>query len=199
MKKLFTSIIAISFYSVIFSLSLQAKPVYPVSTKADTTIDPKKNPGPVNLDKHPELITNAITGIKNGKIAYQTKSSITDTAIDVGKHPEIVKAIIKDPSHWAAILKVDKNSNDTLTVEGRNKQVIRDIIADLKKENIIKERSDIDSFLLTDSEFMINGKKADPSLFNKLSKKYIKAPGYKIYYGPEDMKGVGIFQKSDTL
>lgn len=196
MKKLITSIIALSLYSIIFSSSLCATPVHTFSTKADTTIDPKKNPGPVNLNKHPELITNAITDIKNGKIAYQAKA---DTAIDLGKHPEIVKALVKDPAHWAAILKIDKNSNDTLTVEGRNKQVIRDIIADLKDNNIIKERSDLDSFLLTDKEFIINGKKAEPSLFNKLSKKYIKAPGYRIYYGPEDMKGVGIFQKSDTL
>lgn len=199
MKKLIKSTIAIIICSFIFSVNLQAKPVHQIHNRADTTIDPKKNPGAIDLAKHPEVLAKVLADVKNGKIAYQSKNTNTDTALNLDKHPEIVKALIKDPAHWPVILKAYDKGNDTVTVTQKNKQVIRNIIADLVNKGIIKDRSDLNFFLLTNSELIVNGKKMEAELHDTLSKKYIKSPGYRIYYGPESFTGEGIFQKSDSL
>lgn len=199
MRTLIILIAAMGISTFAQSAKLRAVPASNrTSFKADTTIDPKKSPGPINLKKHPEVMRKVIADVKSGKIAYVAKSSYPDTTVDLSKHPELVKAIIKDPSKWATVLKVSR-ANDTSTVQGKNKQVIRDIIAVLINEGIVKERSEITSFLLSNDAFMLNGKKLSQSLHADLKAKYIKAPDYVVYYGNSEMKGNGIFQRADNL
>jgi len=164
---------------------------------AQSTNDPKNNPGPVDMKTHPELFANALARVKSGQISYHPKSNSGDTAIDLSKHPEIVKAIIKDPAHWSAILK--PGPNDTSSVQGKNKQVIRDIIAALIRHQIVKERSEIASFMLTGISLTVNGKEQDLALQQQLKTKYIPAPDYVIYYGNSEKTGKGIFQRADNL
>ena len=178
-----------SIYAVIICLALGGQ-AYAQSN------DPKTNPGPVDLKSHPELITNAVNGVKSGQIAYRPKNS-GDTVIDLAKHPEIVKAIIKDPAHWSAIIK--SGPNDTSTMQGKNKQVIRDIITALVQNNLVKDRSELKSFMLTSTTLTVNGKPQPAALQQQLKAKYIVAPDFVIYYGNSEKTGKGIFQRADNL
>jgi hypothetical protein len=152
---------------------------------AQHTNDPKTNPGPVDLKSHPD------------QISYHPKSNSGDTVIDLGKHPEIVKAIIKDPAHWSAILK--PGPNDTSTMQGKNKQVIRDIMTALIQNHVVKDRSGIKTFMLTNTTFTVNGKEQPTTLQKQLKAKYIVAPDYIVYYGNSEKTGKGIFQRADNL
>jgi hypothetical protein len=165
---------------------------------AQSTVDPMKTPGPVDLEKHPEIMAKVIGGIKDGKIAYHPTAEITDTALDLSKHPELVKAIIKNPANWPVLLKAYDHT-DSLSDLGRKRQVIRDIIAYLIREHIVKNRAGITSFLLTEEEFTVNGKKISEERHKFLKDQYIPEPGYKVYYGNSEMSGKGIFQRTDNL
>jgi hypothetical protein len=198
MKNLIKSIIAIIVCSFIFSRTVRAKAVCQVYSKADTTIDPKKNPGTIDLVKHPEVMAKVLDNVKSGKVRFEPKVT-TDTTLNLDKHPELVKALINDPAHWPAILKPYVHDNVDTATAGKNKQVIRDIIANLIAGGVVNERSDINFFLLTNNELIVNGKKMQADLHDALSKKYVKDAGFRIYYGPESFTGHGIFQKSDRL
>jgi len=198
MKNLIKSIIAVIVCCFIFNSALQAKPVCRVYSKVDTTIDPKKNPGTIDLAKHPEVMAKVLDNIKSGKVRFEPKST-SDTILNLDKHPELVKALINDPANWPAILKPYVTDKADTTTNGRNKQVIRDIMSNLIVEGVVKNRSEISFFLLTDKELIVNGKKMQADLQDALSKKYIKDAGYRVYYGPESFTGHGIFQKSDSL
>jgi len=184
--------------SFTISATLHAAPVYRIQSKADTTIDPKKNPGTIDLAKHPEVMAKVLADIKNGKVQFEPKAT-TDTALNLDKHPELVKALINDPANWPAILKPYVTDKVDTTTKGRNKQVIRDIMSNLIAKGVVKNRSEINFFLLTDKELIVNGKKMQADLRDALGKKYIKDAGYRVYYGPESFTGRGIFQKSDSL
>jgi hypothetical protein len=199
MKKLINLTIAVIICIFAGISGLRAATVNFNHVKFDTTVDPKKNPGPIDLNSHPEVMAKVQEEIKNGKIAFQIKQEGTDTTLDLSKHPELVRAIIKNPANWPIILKAYNTGNDTLTAQGRNKQVIRDIMAELIRKGIIKQRSDITSFLLTDKAFTLNGEQLPESLHQQLKAKYIKAPDYVVYYGNSEMKGKGIFQRADNL
>jgi hypothetical protein len=177
---------------------LQAKPHLSVNAKADTTVDPKKHPGSIDLDKHPEVMAKIQTALKNGKIAFSPKGERTDTALDLSKHPELVKAIIKNPANWPVILKA-YNQTDSVSDLGRKRQVIRDIINYLIRENIVKDRGSISSFLLTERQFTVNGKVLSEKRHSWLKEKYIPEAGYVVYYGNSEMTGKGIFQRTDNL
>lgn len=199
MKKLINLTGAVIIYVFTGVAGLRAATVHFNYAKSDTTLDPKKNPGPIDLDKHPGVMAKVQEDIKNGKIAFHTKGEGTDSTLDLSKHPELVKAIIKNPANWPVILKAYNTGNDTLTAQGRNKQVIRDIIAYLVREHIVKNRQEIDTFLLSDTEFTVNGKKLPEERHNYLKKHYILRPGYVVYYGNSEMTGDGIFQRPDNL
>ena len=162
------------------------------------TADPMKNPGPVDFEKHPEILVKVNENLKNGQIVYKTGEK-ADTALDLSKHPELVKAIIKNPANWPIILKAYDTANDSLTADGRNKQVIRDILAYLVRNNLIKARGDVSSFLLTNDSFSLNGKQLPEKFHATLKGKYIKTPDFVVYYGNSEMKGNGIFQRADNL
>lgn len=159
--------------------------------------DPKANPGPVDMKSHAELFAEALQRVKNGQIGYHPVQGKGDTAIDLGKHPEIVRAIIKDPAHWSAILK--PGPDDTTSQQGKNKQVIRDILAVLIQKHIVQDRSEVQSFLLTETSFTVNGKEQDAALQNQLKAKYISTPDFVVYYGNSEKTGKGIFQRRDNL
>ncbi|HWZ04436.1 MAG TPA: hypothetical protein VNX40_12555 [Mucilaginibacter sp.] len=172
---------------------------FTVYAQSGTATDPTKNPGPVDLGKHPEVMAKVNENLRTGKIAYRPTGENSDTTLDLSKHPELVKALINNPANWPIILKAYDKSAAASTDLGRKRQVIRDIIAYLVREHIVKDRADITSFLLTDDEFIVNGQKLTEERNEFLKDKYIPEPGYKIYYGNEPMSGKGFFQRTDNL
>jgi len=164
-----------------------------------TATDPMKNPGTVDLGKHPEIMAKVYENLFNGRTVYYKTGEGADTSLDLSKHPELVKALIKNPANWPIILKAYNNRNDSLTTDGKNKQVIRDILTYLIKKHIVKERGDVSEFLLTDKAFTVNKKNLPGSMHAELKEKYIKAPDYVVYYGNSEMTGKGIFQRRDNL
>jgi len=175
----------------IFCLNLHAQ--------SAATTDSMKNPGPVDLGKHPEVMAKVRENLFNGKLAYYKTKERTDSTLDLSKHPELVKAIIANPDNWPVILKAYDKANDSLSTEGKNKQVIRDILAYLIQNNLIKERGDVSSFMLTNDSFQLNGKKLSEKFHASLKEKYIKTSDFVVYYGNSEMKGNGIFQRADNL
>lgn len=142
------------------------------------------------------IICLALGGQAYAQSANNPKNT-KDTVIDLSKHPEIVKAILKDPEHWSSILKV--GPNDTTTVQGKHKQVIRNMIAVLVKNNIVKDRSEIKTFMLTSTSLTVNGKEQQAALQRELKARYIIEPDYVVYYGNSEKTGKGIFQRPDSL
>ena len=164
-----------------------------------TVEDPSGHPVTVDLEKHPEVMAKVNQYVFNGKIVYYKTGERPDSALDLSKHPELVKALIANPRNWPVILKAYDKANDSLSTEGKNKQVIRDILAYLIQNNLIKERGDVSSFMLTNDSFQLNGKKLPGKFHASLKEKYIKSPDYVVYYGNSEMKGNGIFQRADNL
>ena len=76
-----------SIYTIIISLALSG------GAYAQQTNDPKTNPGPVDLKSHPELIANAVNGVKNGRIAYHPKNSADSSTVQ-GKNKQVIRDII---------------------------------------------------------------------------------------------------------
>ncbi|HWD90408.1 MAG TPA: hypothetical protein VG367_19915 [Mucilaginibacter sp.] len=197
MKKLLNLSAVIALISLAGPMITKAMPVHSMNVKADTTIDPKKGPFTVNLDKHSEIMAKVQGMIKNGKIRI-LKLSDTDTTLDLSKHPELVKAIIKNPSNWPIILKAYDYEN-ALSPVAKNKQVIRDILAYLVNNKIVESRTDVNSFMLTAKSFTVNNKTLPESMHTELKAKYIKSDDYVVYYGNSEKKGNGIFQRRDNL
>lgn len=135
-------------------------------------------------------------GAKSDTTADPKKHPFT---VDLDKHPELmvkIKGMVKN----GKIAFKPKNGNpDSLSELAKNRQVIRDIIAYLIREHIVKNRTAIDSFLLTDTALVVNGKKISEERHDFLRKQYIPEPGYVVYYGNDKMTGKGIFQRTDNL
>jgi len=116
--------------------------------------------------------------------------------INLDKHPEITAKLQAMISSGKVVVK-PKSGNGSNTAE--DKQVIRDILAYLVNKKRIRSRIEVDSFLLTGTAFTLNGRHLPGKLHAELRDKYIKAPGYVIYYGNDPMMGKGIFQRTDNL
>lgn len=81
----------------------------------------------------------------------------------------------------------------------KSRSVVRDIIGYLIREHIVKDRSEIESFILTDTAFVVNGEKLPEHRREWAKQLYIKEPGYVVYYGNKPMSGKGIFLRTDNL
>jgi len=125
-----------------------------------------------------------------------------DTTLDLNKHPELVQAILKNPENWPVLLRAhDRNNADPEL--SKKRQVIRDIIAYLVRENVVKDREGISSFLLTETTMTVNGKDLPDAQQQFLKDRYIPEPGYVVYFGnSEQVRNKhknGIFQRTDNL
>jgi bla regulator protein BlaR1 len=69
----------------------------------------------------------------------------------------------------------------------------RDVIADLVKEKVVSKASDVKWFGLSNTEFIVNGKKQSDEMQQRYKAKYGIYEGNGLYYGPVQMHGVGIF------
>ncbi|HMF69960.1 MAG TPA: hypothetical protein VK616_00720, partial [Flavitalea sp.] len=67
------------------------------------------------------------------------------------------------------------------------------VIRDLVKEQIVPDAASVEWFGLTENELIVNGKKLDADLQQKLKTKYNIAQGHGLFYGPVKMSGTGVF------
>ena len=87
----------------------------------------------------------------------------------------------------------------------RLQPVISDVIADLVSENIVKDKSDLSSFKLTNTFLLVNGVKQSDEMHEKLKTKYlahprylmdgpsiINDPHYGLHYDKSGSMGIGI-------
>jgi hypothetical protein len=58
--------------------------------------------------------------------------------------------------------------------------IIANITSDLVSDNIIKDKSDLVSFKLTNTVLVVNGKKQSDDIHEKLKQKYLQDPQYPI-------------------
>ncbi|MBS1504791.1 MAG: hypothetical protein JST32_22210, partial [Bacteroidetes bacterium] len=83
--------------------------------------------------------------------------------------------------------------------------IVADVADDLVKENIVKDRDDLQSFDLTNSTLVVNGKKQSGDAHQKLKNKYLKEgqypldkqatenPNFGLHYNPRTgSMGLGI-------
>jgi beta-lactamase regulating signal transducer with metallopeptidase domain len=75
----------------------------------------------------------------------------------------------------------------------QTKLLVRNLIDELLGENIIKDKSSLTWFGLTDSVFIINGIKQPDEIHQKFKWKYLKDPRFGLFYGPVKMNGMGNF------
>jgi len=67
------------------------------------------------------------------------------------------------------------------------------IIRDVLKEQIVPDAASIEWFGLTENELIVNGRKLDADLQQKLKTKYNVTQGHGLFYGPVKMSGTGVF------
>ncbi len=82
--------------------------------------------------------------------------------------------------------------------------IIADVTDDLVSENVIKSKNDLESFKLTNSFLMVNGKKQSEDIHEKLKRKFLSEPSYMlnrqsntdphfgIHYTKNGSMGIGI-------
>jgi transmembrane sensor len=126
------------------------------------------------------------------KTAEATK---TDSPFDINKHPELLKQILKDPGKWAKYLKSYSPKSENIEVR---KAVIRSVLDEIAKENIAAKGS-VRSFRLNENEFIINDKRQTDAVQKRFAEKFVKEPGYTVYYGNALRNGRGIFLSPDSL
>jgi hypothetical protein len=69
---------------------------------------------------------------------------------------------------------------------------------ELAKEKIAAKGTVI-SFRLNDGEFIINDKREPDAVHQRFKDKFIKEPGYTIYFGGAPRNGRGVFLSPDSL
>ncbi|HKP32313.1 MAG TPA: M56 family metallopeptidase [Chitinophagaceae bacterium] len=91
----------------------------------------------------------------------------------------LLKAIKQKEAEQATKATEPKNAT---SVHGASNPTLIAIIREMSARNLIQSETSI-SFTLTDSEFIINGKNQDQSLFEEFKTKYLKHPGdwFKYY------------------
>lgn len=100
--------------------------------------------------------------------------------VDSNKYHDLIK-IIKDSSKLAIFIKgMHPGGNDLPT----RRAVIKDVINDMVAEHLV-DRQSIRSFRLDESEFRINDIKQPDAVYSRFKGKYIKEPGYVIYFGDD--------------
>jgi len=123
------------------------------------------------------------------------KATKTDTPFDINKHPELLKQILKDPKQWAKLLKSYSPQGENIEVR---RAVIRSVLDELAKEKIAAKGTVI-SFRLNKNEFIINDKRQPDAVQRRFKEKFIKEPGYSVYFGGAPRNGRGIFLSPDSL
>lgn len=117
---------------------------------------------------------------------------------DINKYPGLVKAILKNPNKWPDLLKNYIPKNDTTTIDGKNRMVIRHVIHDIIQEKIIPDGG-VRSFRLNEHFLKVNDQQQPDAIFQGFKAKYIKEPGYTIYFGGSPRDGKGIYFNPDSL
>ncbi|MFB9842447.1 M56 family metallopeptidase [Mucilaginibacter ginsenosidivorans] len=102
------------------------------------------------------------------------------------------------------LLKLDQQHNGFFKSNFSLNEVISSVTDDLVGENVIKDKSDLSSFKLTNTFLMVNGKKQPDDIHEKLKEKYLDQPGYSmdrqitrdphfgIHYTKSGSMGIGI-------
>jgi transmembrane sensor len=124
-----------------------------------------------------------------------TARANTDTSFDINKHPDMLKQILKDPSKWPGLLKKYTPMNENIKIR---RTVIREVIAEMVKEKIIAGES-IRSFRLNENELIINDKRQTDAVHQRFKEKFLKEPGFTIYFGGAPGNGKGVFLSPDSL
>ncbi|HWD90410.1 MAG TPA: FecR domain-containing protein [Mucilaginibacter sp.] len=119
----------------------------------------------------------------------------TDSVLDFKKHPDLLQKILKDPAKWSQILKNYHAQGNDITVR---RAVIRNVIADIQQEQLLGKDT-VRSFRLNESELVINDKRQPDAVHQRFKDKYIKEPGYVIYFGGLPRTGKGIYLSPDSL
>jgi len=132
---------------------------------------------------------------KNRTYAFKSRPAKTDTPFDINKHPRLLQKILKDPAKWAKFLKSYEPQSENIEVR---KAVIRSVLDELARENVAAKGT-VRSFRLNENEFIINDKKQPEAVHKKFMEKFIREPGYTIYFGNAQRIGRGIFLSPDSL
>ncbi|SHN36413.1 FecR family protein [Mucilaginibacter sp. OK098] len=119
-------------------------------------------------------------------------------SFDLNKYPGLVNAILKNPNKWPDLLKNYIPKNDTTTVDGKNRAVIWNIIHEIIREKITADGG-VRSFRLNEHFLKVNDKQQPDVVFQRFKAKYIKEPGYTIYFGGSPKDGKGIYLNPDSL
>jgi beta-lactamase regulating signal transducer with metallopeptidase domain len=71
--------------------------------------------------------------------------------------------------------------------------LLSSIIEELVKDKLVKDKESLQGFRLSEDALVVNGVKQSQELHTKYKQKFIKHPGYGIYYGSDSRAGRGYF------
>lgn len=105
---------------------------------------------------------------------------------------------IKDPASVSAGPSLPQKKKPVAPDISADMERVRRIIAVLIQEKVIASQNDLESFGLSDTELIVNGKKQPEKLQKQLKEAFGIKPDYSLSYGPSGIKGGGIvIDKSD--
>lgn len=118
-----------------------------------------------------------------------------DSALDFKKHPDLLQKILNDPSKLRAILKNYRSKGNDITFR---RAIVRGVIAEIKNEKLLGA-DPVRSFRLNEGEFIINDRRQPEAVHGRFKDKFIKEPGYTIYFGGAPKNGKGVYLSPDSL
>jgi transmembrane sensor len=144
------------------------------TSEKDNTL--KKEPNKDKLyrsyfDKKPTRTNQSIVKAKPG------------TPFDISKHPDLLKQITYTPQ------------SEDIKVR---RAVIRKMMDEMTTQKLVN-RDSIRSFRLNDTVLLINDRKQPEAVHQRFKNRFIKEPGYTIYFGGSPKDGNGIYMMPDSL
>jgi hypothetical protein len=155
------------------------------SPKSDTML--KKKPDTVSLtNRQPEKNT-----LKK-ETAIKPNANKRD---DLLLQPDTLQKIAREPGNWPLYL-------ERYTSPAENLAIRRAIIGHLRDEMTTQQvagHEPITSFMLNENEFFVNEKRQPDSIHQWYKERFIKAPGFFVYFGGGRRPGQGICLGRDSL
>ncbi|AEE48759.1 M56 family metallopeptidase [Haliscomenobacter hydrossis] len=80
-----------------------------------------------------------------------------------------------------------------------DRKMLLSLVEDMIKDKLVKDKESINSFKLSNDEFLINGVKQSAELHAKYKAKYVKQANYQINYGNNGFRGNGLWFSKGSL
>ena len=119
----------------------------------------------------------------------------TDKPAAFQQYPDTLRTMISDPGNWLSLLRQYSSPAENLVLR---KAIIGHLRDEMTTQQVAGHER-ITSFRLDGDELFINEKRQGDSVHQWYKKRFIREPGFFIYFGGARRQGEGIYLQRDSL